>query len=70
MIEALGPVQVEWTVNGRTQRITMSPDEVRTLRANSPIKVVLSDGGAVNLSRDGKDLGVPGSLGKRFEGNF
>lgn len=70
VIEALGPVQVEWVIQGKTNKVTMGPDEVRTIRSRYPIKVRISDGGAVNLSRNGRDLGVPGSLGKRFEGEY
>lgn len=70
MIEALGPVEVEWVINGRRQRARMNPDEVRTIRSSTPIKVIVTDGGAVNISRDGRDLGVPGSLGQRFEGEY
>lgn len=67
VIEALGAVSIEVTSNGKTERIQLSPDEVRTFRANSAIAIKVSNGGAVNVSKNGKDLGIPGSMGEAIE---
>lgn len=67
LIEALGPVTVEITFNGKTEKLTLAPDDVRTIRSTTAIKLKASNGGALNISKNGKDLGIPGNLGQSVE---
>lgn len=63
MIEALNDVSIDATIDGESKKITLSANAVQTIRAK---KVVLniSDAGAVNITVNGHDRGVPGDLGK------
>lgn len=65
IIEALDKVEVRFRVNsGESKTITLQPDQVHTIKAAGTIALEISDGGAVNLIHNGKDVGVPGDLGK------
>lgn len=65
IIEALDKVEVSFKVgNGDSQKVTLMPDQVHTIKAAGPIGIELSDGGAVNVVVNGRDVGVPGDLGK------
>lgn len=65
IIEALDQVEVEYSsLNGSPKKIRLSADQVHTIRSTEGIKLGLSNGGAVNLILNGRDLGVPGDLGK------
>lgn len=70
LIEALAPVTVEVTSNGKTEKFSLAADEVRTLKSDGPMKVKYSNGGAVNISRGGRDLGEAGPLGKAAEVDY
>jgi len=63
LIEALNDVTINATIDGEAKTISLSANSVQTIRAK---KVVLniSDAGAVNLTVNGNDRGVPGDLGK------
>ncbi len=65
IFEALDRVQISFRSPGRgVERIILEPDQVHTLRAQGVLAVELSDGGAVNVILNGRDLGVPGDLGR------
>lgn len=65
VIEAFETVEIEMTQSsGKTERIKMSPSQIQTFKTVSGVKLNISNGGAVNLIVNGKDLGVPGDLGK------
>lgn len=67
IIEALGQVTVEVQFNGKSEKLTLSSDDVRTIRSTTPVRLKVSNGGAVNISKNGKDLGSPGNLGQAVE---
>lgn len=65
VIEAFETVEIEMTqASGKVERIKMSPSQIQSFKTVSGVKLNISNGGAVNLIVNGKDLGVPGDLGK------
>jgi cytoskeleton protein RodZ len=71
VIESLDNITVEYRVDdgGLTSK-KMKPDEVLNIRAKKNLNVDFSDGGAVNVIFNGKDLGQPGVLGKPHKMKF
>lgn len=63
IIEALNGVTINATIDGEAKTITLKADQVHTIRAKK-VTLNLSDAGAVNLTVNGRDRGVPGDLGK------
>jgi cytoskeleton protein RodZ len=64
ILEALDKVKVTFEIDGGgSQVIDMNPEEIKTIKAKSSILVSLSDAGAVNVTHNGRDRGVPGQLG-------
>lgn len=63
IIEALNGVTIKATIDGEAKTLALKADQVHSIRAK---KVVLdiSDAGAINLTVNGADRGVPGDLGK------
>lgn len=71
IIEALNKVSVKYTLgDGRSQTIELGADKLHTIRAKGTIMLELSDGGAVNLIVNGRDRGVPGSIGQPLKLNL
>jgi cytoskeleton protein RodZ len=71
MVEALDKVNLAIRLgNGQTQKLTLSPDQVHTIKAAGDVFVDVSDGGAVNIIYNGKEKGVPGDLGKPIKIKF
>lgn len=65
VIEAFETVEIEMTQStGKVEKIKMSPSQIQTFKTVSGVKLNISNGGAVNLIVNGKDMGVPGDLGK------
>lgn len=65
IVEALDAVEIEYSApNGKPQKIKLSAEQVHTFKSKSGLKINLSNGGAVNLILNGKELGIPGDLGK------
>ena len=65
IVEALSNVSVKFTrSNGSTEVFELSPDQFHTFRSRTSIQLEISDGGAVNIIVDGRDKGVPGTIGK------
>ena len=65
IIEALDTVTVDYRPDGGDLLSKkLEPDSVLTVRANSSLNIDFSDGGAVTVTFNGKDLGVPGNLGQ------
>lgn len=63
IIEALNSVTINATIDGEAKSISLKADQVHTIRAKK-VTLNLSDAGAVNLTVNGSDRGVPGDLGK------
>lgn len=66
VIEALDSVEIEYTnsLSGKSEKIRMSADQVHTIRGQQGMRLKVSNGGAVNVILNGKDMGVAGDLGK------
>lgn len=63
LIEALNAVTIKAKVDGESKTYSMQADQVQTIRAKK-VSLQISDAGAVNLTVNGTDRGVPGDLGK------
>lgn len=71
ILEALDNVEVEVsTKDGKTEKINLSAEQVHTFKSKTGLKLNISNGGAVNVIVNGKDLGIPGNLGKPVKLNF
>ncbi len=65
IVEALDSVEIEYSApNGKPQKIKLSAEQVHTFKSRSGLKISFSNGGAVNLILNGKEVGIPGDLGK------
>ncbi len=65
IIEALDRVDLSFRINGgELKKVTLQPDQYHTIKATGSISLDVSDGGAVNVIHNGRDLGVPGDLGR------
>ncbi|WP_413576329.1 helix-turn-helix domain-containing protein [Bdellovibrio sp. HCB290] len=65
IVEALDTVEIEYSSpSGKPQKIKLSAEQVHTFKSKSGLKISFSNGGAVNLILNGKELGIPGDLGK------
>jgi len=65
IVEALDTVEIEYSSpNGKPQKIRLSSEQVHTFKSKSGLKINFSNGGAVNLILNGKEIGIPGDLGK------
>lgn len=65
IVEALDTVEIEYaSTSGKPQKIKLSAEQVHTFKSKSGLKINFSNGGAVNLILNGKEVGIPGDLGK------
>lgn len=71
IIEALDNVEVTFSTNdGKTEKVALTADQVHTFKSKTGLKINVSNGGAVNVIVNGKDLGIPGNLGKPAKLSF
>ena len=63
LIEALNTVTIDAKIDGESKKISLQGDQVHTIRAKK-VTLNISDAGAVNITVNGSDRGVPGDLGK------
>jgi cytoskeleton protein RodZ len=71
IIEALDKVTIDYSIDdGPKTSMTLLTEKIHTFKAQKNIKLSFSDGGAVNLIHNGKDKGVPGTLGQPSEVSF
>ncbi len=66
IVEALNKVKIRFTLNAgqKWDTIELNPDQVHTFRTKTNMELEISDGGAVNLIVNGRDRGVPGTIGR------
>jgi cytoskeleton protein RodZ len=68
IVEALNNIEVKFTLdNGSVQTLALAADQVHTFRGKSTVQLDVSDGGAINVIVNGRDRGVPGSIGKSLK---
>ena len=65
LLEALDQVQISLSAGGQSKKVSLNAGEVHVLRTEGSVQLDISDGGAVNLVVNGRNRGVPGSLGQR-----
>lgn len=71
ILEALDKVTLSFRIDGgKTQKVTLNPEQIHTIKAQTAIALDLTDGGAVNIIHNGRDRGVPGDLGKAIKVKF
>lgn len=71
VVTATGPVEVTAVIDGTPQDpTTLRPGESVSLRATDQLDVAADDGGAIELTVDGREAGVPGRDGKPWSGSF
>lgn len=65
IIEALDKVEITFRINGgEEKKVALQPEQYHTIRGSGVIALDLSNGGAVNIIHNGRDMGVPGDLGR------
>lgn len=65
IIEALDNVEIRYSKDGEKEKtIKLKPEQFLTIKAGSKINLNVSDSGAINIIHNGRDKGVPGSLGQ------
>jgi cytoskeleton protein RodZ len=65
LIEALGDVDIEAQIDSEpSKHIHLNGDQVQTIKALKKVILQISNAGAVNITVNGSDRGVPGDLGK------
>jgi cytoskeleton protein RodZ len=72
IVEALNLLTIRYSLNGgqKWETLQLNPDQVHTFRSRTSIQLEVSDGGAVNVIVNGRDRGVPGTIGKPLRLNF
>lgn len=70
-LEPLGRTMVQVKIDdAETEKIVLRPDVNKTFQAYNKIKLIIQDGGSVNIIHNNKDIGVPGVFGQEIELNF
>ncbi len=65
IVEALNNVQIKYTLgDDKWESLSMMGDELHTFKSKANMTLEVSDGGAVNIIVNGRDRGVPGTIGK------
>lgn len=68
IVEAMENVEIEYSSkNGKRSTIKLTPEQVHTFKSKDGLSVSISNGGAVNLILNGRDLGIPGDSGKSIK---
>lgn len=71
IIEALDKLELEFKADdGSWVEIELQPEQIHTIKGRKEIRLKLEDGGAANIIYNGKDMGVPGTLGSELEIKF
>lgn len=65
IIEALDNVEIEYSSNtGKKSTLKLAAEQVHTFKSKNGLKLTISNGGAVNIILNGRDMSIPGDLGK------
>lgn len=65
IVEALSKVDIKYSFdNEKWNTITLQADQLHTFKSKLELKLEVSDGGAVSLIVNGRERGVPGTIGK------
>ena len=64
LIESFDRITLKYSLDGKDEKeLTLEADQVQVFKAEKSIRLWVSDGGSINLTHNGRDLGVPGDLG-------
>jgi cytoskeleton protein RodZ len=65
IVEALDKVEIRYSFgNDKYETIALVADETHTFRSKTGVKFEISDGGALSIIVNGREKGVPGTIGK------
>ena len=68
IVEALSKVQIRYSFDDDTwQDLELAPEEIHTFKSTSEVHLEVNDGGAISVIVNGRDRGVPGSIGKSIK---
>ena len=71
VVTATGPVEVTAVIDGAAQDpTTLRPGESMSLRATEELQLSADDGGAIELTVDGRDTGAAGRRGQPWSGTY
>jgi hypothetical protein len=71
VVVSTDPVEVTAVIDGAAQDpTTLRPGESMTLRATEELQLSADDGGAIELTVDGRDRGVPGRHGQPWSATY
>ena len=71
VVTATGPVEVTAVIDGAAQDpTTLRPGESMSLRATEELQLAADDGGAIDLTVDGRDRGVAGRRGQPWSATY
>ncbi len=65
IVEANDAVEIEYSSSKTNpQKMILRAEQVHTFKSRSGVRLKISNGGAVNIIMNGRDLGVPGAAGQ------
>jgi cytoskeleton protein RodZ len=65
IVEALNKVEIKYSFGDeKWETLSLSADQLHTFKSKTGVYLEINDGGAINLIVNGRDRGVPGSIGK------
>jgi len=70
VVEAVGDVGVTVTADGVESTFALQVGETRTFTAQTDLILAVTDGGAIRLTVNGKDYGIPGQPGQPWSRPF
>lgn len=70
VVEAVGDVGVTVTADGVESTFALQVGETRTFTAQTDLLLAVTDGGAIRLTVNGKDYGIPGQPGQPWSRQF
>jgi hypothetical protein len=70
VLVAQRPVEVTVTLDGAPEEIALEEGETRSFSAAEQLELLVADGGAVQVTVGGRDLGTPGEPGSPWSRSF
>jgi cytoskeleton protein RodZ len=68
IIEANDAVEIEYSsAKTSPQKMVLKPEQIHTFKSRSGVRLKISNGGAVNIIMNGRDLGAPGAAGQPIQ---
>lgn len=65
IVEANDSVEIEYSsAKTSPQKMVLKADQIHTFKSRSGVRLKISNGGAVNIIMNGRDLGAPGAAGQ------